>query len=189
MAENMRPPPARRLSVRHRAAVWLAWWTLMMSLWVMIDDSLQFDELLAGAGAAALAAVAAEFAAYQASVRYRVRPGWWLAAEILRLPAEVARDTLTVFGALARTLVTGRAPEGGYAEIPAGGPAGGKGAPAGGKGAPAGEQGEAGGLPGEAGRVLLTGVRSFAPNTFVLGIDDERHVLVVHRLVAPGAGR
>lgn len=172
MAENMRPPPARRLSVRRRAAVWLAWWTLMMSLWVMIDDSLQFDELLAGAGAAAIAAVAAEFTAYQASVRYRVRPGWRLAAEILRLPAEVARDTLTVFGALARTLVTGRAPEGGYAELPAGGPPGEKGAP-----------------PGEAGRVLLTGVRSFAPNTFVLGIDDERGVLVVHRLVAPGGGR
>jgi multisubunit Na+/H+ antiporter MnhE subunit len=179
MAENMRPPPARRLSVRHRAAVWLAWWTLMMSLWVMIDDSLQFDELLAGAGAAAIAAVAAEFAAYQASVWYRVRPEWRLAAEMLRLPAEVARDTLTVFGALVRMLVTGRAPEGGYAELPAGGPPGEKGAPARDKGAP----------PGEAGRVLLTGVRSFAPNTFVLGIDDERRVLVVHRLVAPGAGR
>jgi multisubunit Na+/H+ antiporter MnhE subunit len=179
MAENMRPPLARRLSVRRRAAVWLAWWTLMMSLWVMVDDSLQFDELLAGAGAAAIAAVAAEFAAYQASVRYRVRPGWLLAAEILRLPAEVARDTLTVFGALARMLVTGRAPEGGYAELPAGGLPGEKGAPARDKGAP----------PGEAGRVLLTGVRSFAPNTFVLGIDDERGVLVVHRLVPEGAGR
>jgi multisubunit Na+/H+ antiporter MnhE subunit len=182
MAENMRPPPARQLSVRRRVAVWLAWWTLMMSLWVMIDDSLQFDELLAGAGAAAIAAVAAEFAAYQASVRYRVRPGWRLAAETLRLPAEVARDTLTVFGALARMLVTGRAPEGGYAELPADGPADVK-------GASAGENGEAGGLPGEAGRVLLTGVRSFAPNTFVLGIDDERGVLVVHRLVTPRAGR
>jgi len=172
MAENMRPPPARRLSVRRRAAVWLAWWTLMMSLWVMIDDSLQFDELLAGAGAAAIAAVAAELIGYQASVRYRVRPGWWLAAEILRLPAEVVRDTVTVFGALARMLVTGQAPEGGYAELPTGDPAD-----------------EKGGPPSEAGRVLLTGVRSFAPNTFVLGIDDERHALVVHRLVTPGAGR
>jgi multisubunit Na+/H+ antiporter MnhE subunit len=186
MAENMRPPPARQLSVHRRATVWLAWWTLMMSLWVMIDDSLQFDELLAGAGAAAIAAVAAEFAAYQASVRYRVRPGWLLAAEILRLPAEVVRDTLTVFGALARMLVTGRAPEGGYAELPAGGPADEKGASADEEGGPV---GDAGGMPGEAGRVLLTGVRSFAPNTFVLGIDDERGVLVVHRLVPEGAGR
>ena len=167
MAENMRPPPGRRLPVRRRAVAWLAWWTLMMSLWVMIDDSLQFDELLAGAGAAAIAAVAAEFAAHQASVRYRL-PGWRMAAEILRLPAEVARDTLTVFGALARMLVTGRAPEGGYAELPIGDPAG---------------------PPGEAGRVLLTGVRSFAPNTFVLGIDDERGVLVVHHLVSKGTGQ
>jgi multisubunit Na+/H+ antiporter MnhE subunit len=186
MAENMRPPPARRLSVRRRATVWLVWWTLMMSLWVMIDDSLQFDELLAGAGAAAIAAVAAEFAAHQACARYRVRPGWLLSAEILRLPAEVVRDTLTVFGALARMLVTGRAPEGGYAELPAGGPTGEKGGLPGEKGAPTRDND----APlGEAGRVLLTGVRSFAPNTFVLGIDDERGVLVVHRLVPEGSGR
>jgi multisubunit Na+/H+ antiporter MnhE subunit len=165
MAENMRPPPSRQLSLRRRGIAWLAWWTLMMSLWVMIDDSLQFDELLAGAGAAALAALAAEIATYQASVRFRGRPGWRLAAEVLSLPGQVARDTLTVFGALARLLATGRQPAGGFAEVPADVP------------------------PGEAGQVLLTGVRSFAPNTFVLGIDDERGVMVVHRLVSPGAGR
>jgi multisubunit Na+/H+ antiporter MnhE subunit len=165
MAENMRPPVSHRLSVRRRALVWLAWWVLMMSLWVMVDDSLQFDELLAGAGAAALAALGAELATYQASVRFRLRPGWPLAAEVLRLPGQVACDTLTVFGALARMLTTGRPPEGGFAELPVDVP------------------------PGEAGRVLLTGVRSVAPNTFVLGIDDERGVLVVHRLVTEGGRR
>jgi multisubunit Na+/H+ antiporter MnhE subunit len=163
MAENMRPAPENRLPVRRRATTWLVWWILMMALWVMLDDSIQFDELLAGAGAAAIAASAAELAAYQASVRYRPRLGWRMAAEIVRLPAEVARDTLIVFGALARMLVTGRAPEGGYAEVPAGGP------------------------DGEAGGVLLTGIRSLAPNTFVVGVDAERDVLLVHRLVSGGA--
>jgi hypothetical protein len=32
--------------------------------------------------------------------------------------------------------------------------------------------------------VLLVGGRSVAPNTFVLGIDRERSVMVVHQLVA-----
>jgi hypothetical protein len=32
--------------------------------------------------------------------------------------------------------------------------------------------------------VLLIGGRSVAPNTFVLGIDRERDVMVVHQLVA-----
>lgn len=165
MSKSMRPPPGRRLSVRRRALGWLAWWVLMMSLWVIIDDSLQFDELLAGAGAAALAALGAELATYQAAVRFRVRPGRRLAAEALRLPGQVARDSVTVFGALARTIATGRPPRGGFAEVPVDVP------------------------PGEAGRVLLTGMRSLAPNTFVLGVDDERGVMVVHHLVSPGAGR
>lgn len=165
MSENMRPPAGRRLPLRRRALVWLAWWVLMMSLWVMIDDSIQFDELLAGSGAAALAALAAEFVTYQTAVRVRVRPGRRLAGEVVRLPATVARDTLTVFGALARTLATGRPPDGGFAELPVDVP------------------------PGEAGRVLLTGIRSLAPNTFVVGIDDERGVMVVHRLVSPRGDR
>ena len=33
-------------------------------------------------------------------------------------------------------------------------------------------------------RVLLTGAYSLAPNKFVLGIDEERDVMVVHELVA-----
>ena len=31
--------------------------------------------------------------------------------------------------------------------------------------------------------MLLVGGRSLAPNTFVLGIDEDRDVMVVHQLV------
>lgn len=161
-AGGMRPSVGRRPPVRRRVLVWLAWWVLMMSLWVMVGDSIQFDELLAGAGAAALAALAAEFAAYQATVRFRMRPGRLLAQEMLLLPARVVRDTFTVLGALVRTLATGSPPDGGFAELRADMPS------------------------GEAGSVLLTGIRSITPNTFVLGADRERGVLVVHYLVSPG---
>jgi multisubunit Na+/H+ antiporter MnhE subunit len=165
LREHREPPASRRAAARGRAVTWLAWWVLMMALWVMIDDSLQFDELLAGAGAAAVAAVAAEIITHQADVRLRVRPGWRAAAEVLRLPGQVARDTLTVFGALARTLATGRPPDGGFAEVPV----------------PYGEDTPA----GEIRRVLLTGARSLAPNEFVLGLDADRGVMVVHQLVRP----
>jgi hypothetical protein len=47
-----------------------------MSLWIMLDDSLATDELLAGARAAAIAALVAEAAGYQAATRFRMRPGW-----------------------------------------------------------------------------------------------------------------
>jgi multisubunit Na+/H+ antiporter MnhE subunit len=132
-----------------------------MSLWVAVDDSLQFDELLAGAGAAALAAVAAEVASHQAATRFKIRPGWLVQA--FRLPGQVAQDTVIVFAALARTLVTRQPPEGAFRELPA-------------------SYGDDTPL-GVTRRVLLTGAESLAPNKFVLGLDAERDVMVVHQLV------
>jgi len=130
----------------------------MMGLWVMVDDSIQFDELLAGAGAAALAALAAEIAAYQASVRLRIGRDGALIQEALRLPAQLVKDTVTVFAALART----HPPQGEYAEIGVDVPS------------------------GEAGQVVATGIRSFTPNTFVVSLSPDRASILVHRLVAPG---
>jgi hypothetical protein len=74
-----------------------------------------------------------------------------------------------VFAALARQLLR-RGPGGGeYAEIPV-------------------HYGDDTPL-GETRRVLLTGARSLAPNTFVLGLDPERDVMVVHRLTTTRGGR
>jgi multisubunit Na+/H+ antiporter MnhE subunit len=154
-------------TARHRLATWLAWWVLMMGLWVAVDDSFQFDELLAGA-AAALAALAAELVTHQAEVRLRLRPRWLLAA--LRLPWQVARDTGVVFGALARLLLRRERLDSEFAEIPV-------------------RYGDDTPL-GQTRRVLLIGARSLAPNTFVLGMDPERDTMIVHRLVTRrGPGR
>jgi hypothetical protein len=119
------------------------------------------DELLAGAGAAALAALFAELVAYQTATRFRMRAEW--VAPALSLPGQVARDTVIVFGALWRRLAHGREPASGFREIPV----------------------RCGGTSDEAvtRRVLLVGGRSLAPNTFVLGLDPERNVMVVHQLV------
>jgi len=148
-------------TARHRAATWLAWWVLLMSLWVAVDDSLQFDELLAGAGAAALAALAAEIASHQAATRLEIRAAWLIKA--FRLPGQVAHDTYTVFAALARALVTRQPPKAAFRELPV-------------------SYGDDTPL-GVTRRVLLTGAESLAPNKFVLGIDEERDVMVVHQLV------
>jgi len=155
-------PGHRAPAARHRAAAWFSWWVLLMALWVAVDDSLRSDELLAGAGAAALAALAAEIASHQAATRLKIRAGWL--AKAFRLPGEVARDTWTVFAALARTLATRQPPRGGFRELPV-------------------RYGDATPL-GVTRRVLLTGAYSLAPNTFVLGLDAERDVMVVHDLVA-----
>ena len=145
-----------------RAATWLTWWVLLMSLWVAIDDSFESDELLIGAGVAAVAAVAAELVCHQAEIRLQIKAAWLVQA--LRLPGEVVQQTAMVFGALAKTLYTkAPPPRGGFREVPV----------AYGDDTPL----------GVTRRVLLTAGRSLAPNEFVLGIDPERDTMVVHRLV------
>ena len=157
----------RELPVARRVGSWLVWWVLMMSLWVMIDDSVSTDELLAGAGAAALAALVAELVTYQAATRFRMRVEWLVPA--LSLPGQVARDTMIVYRALWRRLVHGEQPPSAFLEIPA----------RFGDDTP----------EGVTRRALLVGGTSVAPNTFVLGLDQDRDVMVVHRLVAKKEGR
>ena len=157
MAEDKR-------SARPPGAVitWLTWWVLLTSLWVAVDDSLAPDELLAGAGAAALAAVAATVVNRQARIRYRIRAAWLLRA--LALPGQVASDTLAVFAVLGRTVATrAPAPHGAFREVPV-------------------RYGDDTAL-GVTRRVLLTGARSLAPNAFVVDLDSERDVMLVHELV------
>jgi multisubunit Na+/H+ antiporter MnhE subunit len=150
-----------------RVGSWFTWWVLMMSFWVMLDDSVATDELLAGAGAAALAALLAELVSYQAASRFRMRIEWIVPA--LRLPGEVARDTVIVYHALWRRVVNGEQPPSAFLELPA----------RFGDDTP----------EGATRRTLLIGGASIAPNTFVLGIDSERDVMVVHRLVADREGK
>jgi multisubunit Na+/H+ antiporter MnhE subunit len=148
--------------VARRVGSWLVWWVLMMSFWVMIDDSINTDELWAGAGAAALAALFAELVTYQAGSRFRMRIEWLVPA--LRLPGQVARDMVTVYAALWRCLVHGEQPPSAFLELPA----------RFGDDSP----------EGATRRTLLIGGTSVAPNTFALGIDKDTNVMVVHRLVA-----
>jgi multisubunit Na+/H+ antiporter MnhE subunit len=147
-----------------RIGAWLVWWVLLMSLWVMLDDSLATDELLAGAGAAAIAALVAEVAGYQAATRFRMRIRWLVPA--LRLPGQVAGDMVTVYAVLWRRLIRGEQPDSAFVteqvrfgdDTPA----------------------------GVTRRVLLIGARSIAPNAFALGIDRDSNTMVLHQLVKGG---
>jgi multisubunit Na+/H+ antiporter MnhE subunit len=135
-----------------------------MFFWVILDDSFYPDELLAGAGAAAIGAFFAELASYQAASRVRLRAEWLVPA--LRLPGQLLRDTGIVFAALWRLLARGERPASAFIEMPV----------------------RYGGQSAEdkTRRSLLIGGHSFAPNRFVLGLDPERGTMVVHQLV-PGS--
>jgi multisubunit Na+/H+ antiporter MnhE subunit len=157
---------ARRRAVSWFTVSWFAWWALMMSFWVAIDDSLRTDELIAGAIATALAAAAAVGVGCLAQARYGFKAAWLPAAiaGVIGLPGRVGQETFLVFAALAKTLVPGgEAPRGGFREVPV----------------RYGDDTSA----GVTRRILLTGAQSLAPNGFVLDFDAERDVMIVHELV------
>jgi multisubunit Na+/H+ antiporter MnhE subunit len=149
-----------------RAYTWLGWWVLLMGLWVAVDDSIGLAELGAGAAVAALGALLSELAFQQAGTRIVVRLRWL--SKVVQLPGQVLGDTVLVFRALWRRLVHGEQPPSGFRELPV----------------RYGDDSDA----GVTRRVLLIGASSLAPNTFVLGLDKDRDVMVVHQLV-PNQGR
>ena len=156
-----RQPPGKT-PLAGRAGAWLAWWVLLMSFWVILDDSIATDELLAGAGAAALAALLAELVTYQAGDRVRIRARWL--GRVVELPGQVAGDTVIVFAALWRRLAHGEQPPSGFRVLPV-------------------RYGDDS-AEGKTRRALLVGGESIAPNTFVLGIDKNTDTMVIHQLVA-----
>lgn len=133
-----------------------------MALWVWVDDSLMLSELLAGAGAAAIGAGVAELVQHQSGTHLRPRAEW--VAPVWRLPLKMARDLALLLVALWRKLLFGQDPLSTFRALPV-------------------ASGDASD-EGVTRRVLLIAGTSFAPNTFVLGIDAERNRMIVHQLVS-----
>lgn len=153
----------KRRELGRRAVAWLVWWFVLMIIWTIVNNSIGRDELLAGAGAAALAAFLAEAAAWQASVQFRARAEWLFSA--LSLPAQVVRDTVTVTVALARQITRGEEPPSCFVAEPV-------------------RYGDDS-AEGSMRRALILAARSLAPNAYALGIDEDKGVLISHKLV-PG---
>lgn len=156
--------PRRRkghLPKARRVVAWLTWWVLLMALWVWIDDTLLFPELVVGAVAAGLGATLAELAQYQAATHVRMRSEWL--SRVVKLPVLVLKDTFVLLAWLFRLLVKGVPPPSGFREEPF---------------VHGGDDNES-----DTWRAFMLAVKSTAPNTLVLGIDPERDVMVSHQLV------
>jgi hypothetical protein len=163
MANPPRGRPAARALARG-AAAWAVCWVLLMSFWMILNNSAALDEVLAGTGAAALAALFVQRVGARAGVRFRVRARWLVPAA--RLPWDVLRDTGIVFAALWRRVTRGEQPASALRELPV----------------------RYGGTDPESvtRRVLLVAGRSVAPNAFAASLESGRDLLVVHELVPPG---
>jgi hypothetical protein len=142
-----------------RVTAWLAWFGGLFVFWLALVGTLQDAELIAGLGAAAIGATAAEVVRSQGLLRYRVRARWlWPGVrQLLR----VVPDFFRVLAALPRR------PAGQFRTVPF--PAGGR------RDVDRGR------------RAWATLAASLAPNRIVIDMDAGTGEALVHDLV-PHAG-
>ncbi len=136
---------------------WVGWWVASAVLYLVLVDTVVLPELVTGAVIAAIGASGASLVRAQRRVVMRPRASWLVT--LWRPLASYPRDFWTVTRALAR-----REPARGmlYALTFAPGTDDARSA---------------------ARRVLGPTAGSFAPNTFVVGLDADRGLLLVHQLV------
>jgi multisubunit Na+/H+ antiporter MnhE subunit len=146
---------------RHRIGVWLSWFVVLNVIWLALVATLNWQEEIVGVVASAVGATAAEAVAAQRLVHVRLKLGWM--AGLGTLPWRVVKETWMVFAALARQLAGGERIEGRFVCVlfP-----------------------HRGDHPeDEARRALYKLEASIAPNTYVVGYDEETGAMLLHQLV------
>jgi multisubunit Na+/H+ antiporter MnhE subunit len=161
--------PRRRRPAAARSALvvrWFGWWVLSMALWLLFTSTVNASEAIAGVGASCVVATLAELARRRAGFACRLKAAWVLLA--WRIPLAIVTDTVLVLHALASHVTGRRRVRGTVHALPFrhGGPS----------------------ASSAARRALATAGITMTPNTFVIGIDDERDEILVHQLVSrPGS--
>jgi len=144
-----------------RVVFWLVWWILLTGLWIPLAFEVAVPELIAGAVAAAAGATLATAVRAQRLISFRPRLRW--AFRLWRLPSQVVFDTGILFAVLWRRLVMRQDVSGSFRAIPF---------------RAVGENPEA-----NARRAMAMTVGSLAPNTYVIDIDKDYELILVHQLV------
>jgi len=145
-----------------RVAFWLAWWAVCFGLWLLLVFKTERLEFAAGAVAAAFAATAAELVRSRGYAPFAAEAGWLRA--LPRLPRAVLTDCALLAHALWRRLVRGQPIEGGFRVV---------------------HFEDCGGDDprSEGRRAVAKWLGGVAPNTYVVGFDEERDIVLVHQLV------
>ena len=144
-----------------RFAPWLVSWPLLFAFWVLLVETRTVAELTVGAVAAAVATGGVE--AVRAGGAVRFRPTAHPLRPLLALPFRALVDSALVFAELGRHLILRKPLRGRLRPIRF-------------------EAGSDGDARAAARRALAVWTASFAPNSFALGVDRERDVILVHEL-------
>lgn len=140
------------------AVAWAGWYAVCALLWLALVDSTSGPELVAGACVSAIGAGAAVAVRQQRRVILRPRLRWLLRG--WRLLVLFPRDMWLLVVALPRRQ------RGRFVALPS---------------EPIGDDPR-----GPAQRVAMQAAASFSPNTYVIGTDFDRNVVLIHQLVDRG---
>lgn len=162
--------PRRRHTDRpgHRTLRAILWWCALFGVWLVLVDSLAHPEVAAGPVAALLALLVVLGVSAHARRHYRARLRW--IGVLGHLPAGIVRDSALLGRVLFRHVVLRRPPSGAFRLVPF----------------PAGARDDPESIAWQA---LATIATSLTPNTYIVGIDDQRGVALVHQLVPSSAER
>lgn len=145
-----------------RTAYLFGWWVVLFGLWFLYVDSLAHPEVIFGPAAAVLALLSVAALLAQGGALPCLRPRW---LPLLRdVPASVLRDCAVLALVLWRRLARRERVRGVWRTVPV----------------PTGNGDDATAISW---RAFVIGVTSVAPNTYVIDIDQERGVALVHQLV------
>jgi hypothetical protein len=145
-----------------RIAFWLSWWAIAYGLWVLLVFKTEPAEFVAGALAAALAATGAELVRSRGYAPFAPDLAW--SRGLLRLPKEVVVDTWRIAALLVRHFARGEPIKGSLRIV---------------KFSP----GSRDDPRAQALRTVAGWLGCVSPNTYVIGIDEQHHVAVVHQLI------
>lgn len=140
---------------------WIVWWAALAGLWLLLAGNTKRNEVLVGICVAGLVAAAARIVERERRLAWGPRGRWLLAAG--RPLVRLALDTGVVATALWRRVVLRQRVEGGLRAV---------------RFTTTGDDPSS-----ETARALTKGLASLAPNTYVVAIDDDDRVILVHQLV------
>ena len=133
-----------------------------MALWVLFTSTVNGSEAIGGVGVSCVVATLAELTRREAAIGFRPRLRWFL--RTWRVPVQIVMDTVVVFRALAQHVSGRKRMRGSLRAVPF-------------------RHGRADDQQARARRALAIAGVSVPPNSFALGIDEDRDELLVHQLV------
>ncbi|MET0615586.1 MAG: Na+/H+ antiporter subunit E [Thermoleophilaceae bacterium] len=160
MAESKRRRAVQ--TPRQRMAFWFGWWAICYALWLLLVFKTEPAEFVAGALAAALAATGAELVRARGYAPFAPRLAW--SRGLIRLPRDVIVDTWRMTALLVRSLIRREPIKGCFRIVSF-------------------RVTSEDDPRAQARRIVAAWLGTISPNTYVIGVDEDHDVVVLHQLI------